>query len=482
MGGKVSGTAFFRPFAADAGGSFKLAVDDARADQVARLLPAGGTRPRAGTLDLSLDGTYSRQHGVAARFDAKGRGLAFADPKAKTLVSGATASAAGRFSREKLVVADASFSPGRQVFLRAKGELSNPFSPKRRGAFNLSLPEAALNDLVESFLNLVPRAVQEATVAGTVAAAARVELRNGRQFVEGGVTLKGVKYESTPQKLVVAGINGSIPVSLQLGGKGTARPAESRDFSRSNYPQLLAQLRDLRPEGEVVTLERVSLGTLELGKTAVTLRASDGLVEIASLRSTLYEGALLGTGYLATGERQSWRGDILVNGVSLRTLCRNIPNLEGYISGRVDGVISVRGVGGGTKRLTGFVELWAREGGGEKKVVSREFLQRLAKQKLSGLFLSMDRPYDAAEIKGTLSGGDLTFDVLKIVNRNLVGVRDLNVSIAPTQNRIALDHLLSSIQQAAVRGTSGAGGERPGAATKTPEKAPELAPEFKWEE
>lgn len=482
MGGKVSGTAFFHPFAADAAASFKVAVDDARADQVGRLFPAGGTKLRAGTLDLSMDGTYSQQRGLAARFETKGKGLGLADAKGKTVVSGATASAAGRLSRDKLAIADASFSPGRQVVLRVKGELSDPFTPKRRGSFNVSLPETALNDVVESLLSLMPRAVQEATVAGAVAATARVELKEGRQFVEGGVTLKGVKYESTPQKLVVAGVDGSIPVSLQSGGKGTARPAETRDFSRANYARLLAQLRDLRPEGQVVTIDRVSLGTLELGKTAVTLRARNGLVEIASLRSTLYEGTLLGTGYLATGDRQTWRGDLVVNGVSLRTLCRNIPNLEGYISGRVDGVISVRGVGGGAKGLTGFVDLWAREGGGEKKLVSREFLQRLAKQKLSGLFLSRDRPYDEAEIKGTLAGGDLTFDVLKIVNRNLIGVRDLNVSIAPTQNRIALDHLLSSIQQAAVRGTSGAGEAKPGTPKKAPEKAPELVPEFKWEE
>jgi hypothetical protein len=107
-------------------------------------------------------------------------------------------------------------------------------------------------------------------------------------------------------------------------------------------------------------------------------------------------------------------------------------------------------------------------------LVSKEFLQRMSKQKLSGFFFRSDRPYDQAEIKALMKEGDLTFETLKIVHTNLFGVRDLSVSIAPTQNSITLDHLLDSIRQASVRGTAATGERAPGGAPVTPE--------FKWGE
>ena len=478
LGGKVAGHAAFRPFAPESGGTYRLDLTGAAAEQAAGLLPETALRPSAGRIELHLSGAYTGKDGATSRFDARGRGISLADAGGKTVLSGASLALKGSLSREALSITEASLAPGGDVALKVKGEVAKPFSDTRRGALTFILPETSLNALVESLINLVPRTVQEATLSGTVAANGRVELNEGRRLLEGDVTVKGGRMEVAPQKLVVAGINGRLPISLDLTGKTAAKPRDGIEFSRQNYQRLLARLRDLRPGGEVVTVGKISYGTLELGQTIANLRASNGLIELTSLRTTLYEGSLLGAGYLALGDKLSYRGDLLVNGVSMRTLCRTIPNLEGYISGRVDGVFSMQGVGGGVKGIAGFLDLWAREGGGERMLVSKEFLQRLAKQKLSGFFLGRDRPYDMAEMKGTLAGGDLTFDSLKIVNTNVFGVRDLNVSIAPTQNRIALDHLLESIKEATVRGKP-ATGEAPPA--EAPGK-PEAVPEFKWEE
>ena len=109
-------------------------------------------------------------------------------------------------------------------------------------------------------------------------------------------------------------------------------------------------------------------------------------------------------------------------------------------------------------------------------LVSKEFLQKLAGKKLRGFFFRNDRPYDQAEISATLEKGYLTFETLDISHTNLLGIRDLAVSVAPVQNRIALDHLLEAVKQAAARGK---------AATSTGEQPPAevpVSPEFKWEE
>ena len=479
LGGKLAGEAAFKPFAAEAGATFQLGVKGAVVAQAARFLPeSAGMRPTGGLVDLHLTGGYSSRDGLSCRFESKGSGISLADRRGKALVSGAAVSLAGGLSGGTLSISEASLSPGKGVALRLKGDIARAFSPKRHGALVFSLPETSVDDMVESLISVAPRMVQEATFDGRIAADGKIELREGLRLLEGGLTVKGGRLEVAPQKLVVAEIDGRLPFSLDLSGKQGGQPRIGREFSRENYPRLLAQLRDDAGGGEVVSVGKITFGTLEMGKLTMRIRAANGLTEISSLRTTLYEGAVLGTGYLTMRDKFTYRGDLLINGLSMRTLCRTVPNLQGYISGRVDGVISLSGGDGGIAGTTGFVDLWAREGGGEKMLVSKEFLQRLAKQKLSGFFLSTDRAYDEAEIKATLEEGDLTFNALKIVNTNLFGVRDLNVSIAPTQNRIALDHLLSSIKEAAVRGQP-ATGERP------PDKAPvkpEITPEFKWED
>jgi len=138
-------------------------------------------------------------------------------------------------------------------------------------------------------------------------------------------------------------------------------------------------------------------------------------------------------------------------------------------------VISLSGSGKSLAGLTGFTELWAREGDSEKMLVSKAFLQKLSGKKLSGFFFRDDRPFDQADISADLEDGFLTFETLDISHTNLFGVRDLSVTIAPSQNRIALDHLFNSIKQAATRGKPAATGE-----SVTGE--PPAEPEFKWQE
>ena len=140
-----------------------------------------------------------------------------------------------------------------------------------------------------------------------------------------------------------------------------------------------------------------------------------------------------------------------------------IPKIKDYISGHLDGVISLKGGGKNMTGLVGFTDLWVHEGSGEKMLVSKDFLQKLSGKKLSGIFFSSDRPYDRAEVAAVLEEGYLAFRKLDIVNTNFFGVRDLSVSIAPDQNRIALDHLLTTIKQAAERARTPAGATPPNA-------------------
>jgi hypothetical protein len=51
-----------------------------------------------------------------------------------------------------------------------------------------------------------------------------------------------------------------------------------------------------------------------------------------------------------------------------------------------------------------------------------------------------------------IQNGFLVFRELEISNRNFVGMQDLSVKVAPLSNRIAIDHLMWTIVEAANRG------------------------------
>lgn len=475
LGGKLTGALWFQPFALAEGGEFQLGIADAQLAMASGLLPKRwGITLAAGLFDGSWHGGYSRSDGLAGRFAAKGKELAVTGRGGKTLFAGGGFTLAGSISGQRLKLDEALLSVGDRVTLTVQGELSNPLSPQRQGQFAIALPATPVNTLLDPFINGLPPFLQEATLAGSLAAAATVDLHAGRTLLDGSLLFKEVRLEVPAQKLTVADLNGSFPFSLDLVGGTTGTPHEAVSFSRDNYPRLLAQLRQGAPGGQTVTVGKVSFGPLELGTLTMQVVAGHGITELTALHSSLYQGTVFGKGYLAVQEGLTYRVDLLINDLSLQQFCAALPKIKGYIAGRLDGVVSLGGAGKGVAGLAGFTDLWARQGAGEKLLVSKEFLQRLSGKKLSGFFFRADRPYDQAEIKATLEQGYLTFETLDIAHTNVFGVRDLSVSIAPSQNRIALDHLLEAIKQAAVRGKA-VTGEAP------PPEAP-AEQEFKWQE
>lgn len=483
LGGSLAGTVTGNPFALKAGTGFDLWLAGAHLAEAAPLLPKGSSAvPSDGLVDLHLAGSYARPGGLSCRLESKGAGVALAGAGGKTLLTGASFNLAGELAGENLTVGEGVLSLSTGVSLRLKGQLARPFSQERTGRLSFVLAETRADSLIDPLINLLPRVLQEAAIDGTVAADGRLDLVPGGKLVEGAVTFKGGRFELAQQKLLVSGINGKFPFSLDLSGQAAARPTTTLAFSKENFPRLLEQLRKQSGGQEVIKVDKIAFGPVELGTLTMQASAAKGMTEISSLRSSLYEGALLGRGFVTLQKGVNYRGDLLINGLSLKQLCSVFPGIQGYISGRVDGLLSVSGGARGLAGLSGFTELWAREGAGEKMLVSKEFLQRLAKQKLGGFFFRSDRSYDEAEIKALMEQGYLSFESLKIVHTNLFGVKDLNVTIAPTQNRIALDHLLESIKQAATRGKATTG-------APVPETAPEAAPdataptqEFKWGE
>jgi hypothetical protein len=197
---------------------------------------------------------------------------------------------------------------------------------------------------------------------------------------------------------------------------------------------------------------RIRFGSLETGETWFHLKASGNRTELVRFGTTLYGGQLLGRGGLSWDQGPVYDADLLVHDLSLRRFCATIPAITGYLSGRVDGVVGLHGEQAGLDGILGFFDFWARSSVDEELLVSKEFLQKLAGKNLKGFFFRDDRLYDRGELSGSLAKGYITLSELDIDHTNIFGVHDLSVTVVPTQNRISLEHLISSIKTAAQRG------------------------------
>ena len=403
-----------------------------------------------------------------------GTGISATGSGGKSVLTGGGLTLAGGLSSTNLKIDNALLTVGETVNLKLRGEVHKPFVLQREGTIIYSVQQTSISSIIDPFVNSLPKFLQEATVDGSVATAGTLTLRDGSQILEGTVQFAHALIDVQSQKFRADAINGSLPFSLDLTGKKVFKASDEGRFSRGNYPRLLEQMGADSDKGQLLRIGGVSFGTLSLGEVKLRTSASDGVTKLVSLRSSLYEGAVLGSGFVLFKNGINYRTDLLINGLSLKQFCATIPKIKDYISGRLDGVISLKSEGVGIKNITGFTELWVREGSGEKMLVSKAFLQKLSGKQLSGFFFRSDRSFDQAEIAAALQDGFLTFNTLDISNTNLFGVQDLSVTVASSQNRIALDHLFEAIKQAAIRGKAAVGEAAP--------EQPPKEPEFKWQE
>jgi hypothetical protein len=462
LGGKIEGMIRSDLFSREAATSFTVRLQDQRLESVQGLVPPG-TRPRfsGGSANLSLSGSYARHAGLSCALSGAGKGLSLAGEGGKTLVSDVGVTIDSRISGENLSIKEVVLVQGQGVKARVVGNIERFASSKRKGSVTFTLPTTRITALLDAFANALPRNLQEAVCEGTCSLKGGADISGRDVLLRGGLVLDAASLEISSQKVSVTGISGTVPLSLRIPGKGGERKASVVSFSRENYPILLKTLGGATGTGNRLSIGMLHFGALEMGPLTFFIDADQGIMEIVSIDGSLYGGRLLGSGFVQYRNGFEYGGDLLLNDVSLKQFCESFPAIKGYITGRVDGVVSLLNIKGGSGDPAGFVNLWTRGGKGEKMSVSKEFLQKLAGKKLRGFLFANDRAYDTGEISAYLRNGYLTFERLDISHTNFLGMKDLSVTVVPVQNRIAFDHLLESIRQAAARSKSGSQGEAP---------------------
>ncbi len=456
LGGPVAGTIQAKPFAGDKSLSFLVRFREQRLAELSGLAPSRqSVLLSGGLLDATLEGSMNGKSGLHAQLTATGRDISLKNAGGREITSGLKLELHTIVNGEDFTLQDAVISRSPDMSARLSGWVKRFATADRKGNVSCSVDTVRLNSILDAFANVLPRALQEAEGQGTLAMRGDISL-DGKNFgTDGELTITGASLEIPSQKIAVADIEGRLPFSFVFPGQGHGRQSAPVSYSKDNYQRLLMAFRSAEAKGTPLRIGSIRFGALQTGKAEAFVNAARGTMEINPLNVALYGGSLVGKGFLGYDNGLEFKADLLLNNLSLQQFCAAFQKIEGYMTGRVDGVMSLYQGNNKVRGLNGFVNLWTRTGNGEKMLVSKEFLQKLSGKKLRGFLFTNDRRYDNGEISAFLRDGFLTFEKLDISHRNILGMKDLSVTVVPVQNRISLDHLLESIREAATRGKGG---------------------------
>lgn len=456
LGGPVAGTIQAKPFAGDKSLSFLVKFRDQRLAELSGLAPSRqSVLLSGGLLDATLEGSIAGKSGIQAQLAATGRDIALKNAGGREITSGLGLDLHTIVNGEDLTLQDAVISRSPDMSARLSGSVKRFASADRQGNLSCAVDAVRINSILDAFANVLPRALQEAEGQGTLAMRGNISLEGGKIGTDGELAITGASLEAPSQKIAVADIEGRLPFSFVFPGQGKGSRSSAVSYSKDNYQRLLMAFRGAAAKGSPLRVGFIRFGALQTGRIEAFMTAAGGTMEINPVNVALYGGNLVGKGFLGYDKGLEFKADLLLNNLSLKQFCAAFQKIEGYMTGRVDGVMSLYRGNGKVRGLNGFVNLWTRAGNGEKMLVSKEFLQKLSGKKLRGFLFTNDRRYDNGEISAFLKDGFLTFEKLDISHRTILGMKDLSVTVVPVQNRISLDHLLESIREAATRGKSG---------------------------
>jgi hypothetical protein len=221
-------------------------------------------------------------------------------------------------------------------------------------------------------------------------------------------------------------------------------------FERTKFEELKRTFTgSTDPAGSEIRIGSVRYGFRLLKEISVWVEQKGRSLNISRISAKMFGGTVNGTAFIDLIDGLSYRAGIIADGVSLTQLCEEIPPIKGYISGKIDGIATIKGSGTGLAKIIGKADFWTYSTEGEKTRISREFLEKIGGPQVRA-YLG-ERKFDKGIMGLYIQNGFFVFRELEISNRNFLGITDLSVKVAPLNNRIAIDHLMWTMTEAAQR-------------------------------
>jgi hypothetical protein len=312
------------------------------------------------------------------------------------------------------------------------------------------LPETQASEIRNSFWDSFPDALLYVGLEGAVASDFNVTYRKGGMTLEGNLRMGNFSIEGENSEYSMGPVNGMIPFAYgTFGEKGV--PIQLPAFEPSEFERVSRYYADeYREDGyHKITIGSLQYGFRMLDNITVWIKQDKGVLNVGRFSANIFGGRLNGSAAVETADGLHYRAGMILEGASLKKLCDDIYPIKGYISGKVDGIGMVKGSGTGLPELIGKADFWTYSGRDEKTRISGEFLQKLGGASLKS-YLG-DRDFDKGKMSLYMQKGYFIFRELEISNRNIFGIKDLSVKVAPFNNRISIDRLMWTIVEAAHR-------------------------------
>jgi hypothetical protein len=313
-----------------------------------------------------------------------------------------------------------------------------------------TLFEAKVTEMRDSFWDIFPDSLLYVGLDGSISSEVSINYTKGQLDVNGNLLLKDCLLKGENNEYSVGPINGTLPIGYGRGrDKNHAMSIPS--FEKSQYDTLSKYYTEGTLEDG---FHRVTIGSFHYGfplldDIRLLIKQNGNVLNIARFNANIFGGRVNGSAMIDLSNGVTYRGGFLIKGLSLSTLCDRVEPIQGFISGKVDGIASFKGSGINMSQLMGMAEFWTYPTRNEKAMISKEFLNKIGGPSLK-IYLR-NRPFNKGIMALYLGNGYLIFKELEISNTNFLGITDLSVKVAPFNNRIALDHLLWTVTVAAER-------------------------------
>lgn len=313
-----------------------------------------------------------------------------------------------------------------------------------------NLAEIKLSDLRNTFWDIFPDSLLYVGLQGSLSLDVSADYGKAGLDMNANLLLKDFILEGENGEYSIGPINGTIPIRYAKS-QSDKEVMSFPSFEKSQFDYLSHYYAK---ETAKKDLHRLTIGSLKYGfplleNINLFFEQKGRIWNIEHFSANIFGGNLDGSAVIDLSNGFNYRAGILVKGVSLERLCNGMEPIKGFISGKVDGIGSFKSSGIDISHLIGMADLWTYSTESEKTRISKEFLQKVGGPSLKAYL--KDRYFDKGILGFYLKDGDLIFRDLEISNRNFLGIKDLSIQVATVSNRIALDHLLWTVTEAAER-------------------------------
>ena len=396
---------------------------------------------------LSFEGTVVSAENVTGRASVKGRNISITNAESKALFKDAALNSDIVFRGGDMDIrADVSAAG---LALTLSGSVNRIYNNDRILRLTLLIPEVMIGNIRTAFWDIVPDSFLYAGLNGSIAVNLLAGYSNNGITADGTVLLRDIALEGENGEYSVGPVNGMVPIHFNSAGSErnalslpSFEPADFEDRKR-------AYTGTKQFYGNEIKVGSIRYGFKLLEDLSLWVEQKGSSLKINRFSAKMFGGKVNGTGFADLSDGLSYRIGLIADGVSLMQLCDEIPPIKGYISGRIDGIAAIKGSGAGLANLIGKADFWTYSAEGEQTRISKEFLEKIGGPQVRA-YLG-ERRFNRGIMGLYIQNGFIIFRELEISNRNLLGIEDLSVKVAPLNNRISIDHLMWAITEAAQR-------------------------------